>query len=155
MAAGEPAATASTTATWPPCAAAEATAPATASTSAMPRFLRLEPRGSSTATMTTTTTKTPETTADNATPSSAEGEPSELSLSAELQRRKAAFLAHFGRFEDGLATAMAANAAAVANESASPSDWKCNVCNAPLRLLRLRVRLDCFVGGLLIRLVGG
>lgn len=64
-------------------------------------------------------------------------------LLAEFQRRKAAFLAaHFGRADEVLASASAGGAAmAPSAPSDNPADWKCHVCNAPLRLLRVRVRL--------------
>lgn len=103
---------------------------------APPRFFRASSAGAGPASNSTTTTTTAPVT------EAADAEPT---LFGEFQRRKSAFLAHFNRSDEGLATSGATTMAAGGPASASatsenPADWKCNVCNAPLRLLRLRVR---------------
>lgn len=107
---------------------------------APPRFFRAASAGAATTAAAATATATA--TAAIASGEAADAEPT---LFEEFQRRKSAFLARFDRAEDALGSSRGAMAAggppsgSAATEN--PADWKCNVCNAPLRLLRLRVRL--------------
>jgi hypothetical protein len=104
---------------------------------AMPRFLRecSAPSSSSSA--------------HPPSPASSSTADAEPSVVEELQRRKAAFLAHFKSASVPITAAEDAQPTAsdfTSNRSldgaltpASDADSKCHVCNAPLRLLRLRV----------------
>lgn len=111
---------------------------------AMPRFLR--DRAPDVAPTSASASPSP------ASPTTGESA-AEPSMVEELQRRKAAFLAHFKSNSAPLPSSEDATAAdfsstrsldvAVAPQSSSSStdaDSKCHVCNAPLRLLRLRHR---------------
>ena len=79
----------------------------------------------------------------------------ESSMVEELQRRKAAFLAHFksnstsfnGADEVATPTASEFTASRSLDVAMTPqtgADSKCHVCNVSLRLLRVRVGFTCF-----------
>eukprot|EP00644_Phytophthora_capsici_P014769 jgi/Phyca11/510059/fgenesh2_kg.PHYCAscaffold_53_\ len=105
----------------------------------MPRFLRETHRAPDVAPSSSSPSP--------ASPSAGEAEPS---MAEELQRRKAAFLAHFksnsaplpSSDDNAMATASDFSSTRSLDANMVPhtcADSKCHVCNAPLRLLRLRV----------------
>ncbi|KAG1691003.1 hypothetical protein DVH05_027285 [Phytophthora capsici] len=106
----------------------------------MPRFLRETHRAPDVAPSSSSPSP--------ASPSAGEAEPS---MAEELQRRKAAFLAHFksnsaplpSSDDNAMATASDFSSTRSLDANMVPhtcADSKCHVCNAPLRLLRLRHR---------------
>lgn len=129
-------------------------APAGLELAHIPRLLRdREPPASATAPLSSSSIRS--TSGDGVVSSSASGgDDAELtmatSLEAQWAKRKAQFYAHFKSLSDGdksgsadgpVAAAVDVSAAATA---AACADSKCHVCNAALRLLRLRVseRMD-------------
>ncbi|KAF4139322.1 CRAL/TRIO domain [Phytophthora infestans] len=112
----------------------------------MPRFLRETSRDN----------RTPDvapSSSSSSSPSPASpgaGESESLSMAEELQRRKAAFLAHFKSNSAPISNSEDAPAITASDFGSTRSldggmgphcaDSKCHVCNAPLRLLRLRHR---------------
>ncbi|KAG6959048.1 hypothetical protein JG688_00010258 [Phytophthora aleatoria] len=111
----------------------------------MPRFLRETSRDHRTPDVAPSSSSS--SSPSPASPSAGEAEPS---MVEELQRRKAAFLAHFksnsapiSSGEDGaVPTASDFSSTRSLDGGMGPhcADSKCHVCNAPLRLLRLRHR---------------
>ncbi|KAG3080599.1 hypothetical protein PI124_g5722 [Phytophthora idaei] len=111
----------------------------------MPRFLRETSRDHRTPDVAPSSSSS--SSPSPASPSAGEAEPS---MVEELQRRKAAFLAHFksnsapiSSGEDGaVPTASDFSSTGSLDGGMGPhcADSKCHVCNAPLRLLRLRHR---------------
>ncbi|POM72800.1 Hypothetical protein PHPALM_10431 [Phytophthora palmivora] len=110
---------------------------------AMPRFLRETSRDRAPDVAPSSTSST-----SPASPSRGEAEPS---MVEELQRRKAAFLAHFKSNSTPLSSADDGTGPTASDFSStrsldaamaphSDADSKCHVCNVPLRLLRLRHR---------------